>query len=392
QYLWSTGDTTASLSDLPAGEYVLTVTDAQGCQTIQTFILSDPAPMDLEITAVGPACAGDDAGFAAVNVVSGGTPPFTYQWDDPAAQTTATAFGLTAGTYGVTVTDANGCTATATATLPDGVSLATQTSATDNYCGSDQNGTATVVVFNGSAPYSYSWSDPQGQTTATATGLASGTYTVTVTDANGCQTVDTAVVGAAVDIQIMVVGTDVSCAGASDGMAGVTVLSGNASDMLIEWNWPGSTGQTTLTGLPPGTYSVTVTDTALNCSATGQAAVGEPDPLALTMSATPETCAGAADGTAEVSVTGGTPPYSYTWDTGDTLSQITGLAPGTYAVIVTDAHGCSASGFVSIDAGSSLTLDIAAQPASCPDASDGSATVTVSDGTPPYAYAWDDPL
>lgn len=391
-YAWSTGDTTTALANLPTGEYVLTVTDAQGCQTIQTFVLSEPAPMELEVTAVGPACAGDDAGFAAVNVVSGGVSPFAYQWDDPQGQTTATAFGLTAGTYSVTVTDANGCTATATATLPDGIALATETSTTSNYCGSDQNGTATVEVFNGSAPYSYQWDDPQGQTTATATGLASGTYTVTVTDANGCQAVDTAIVGAEVDLQILVSGTDVSCAGASDGMATVTVLSGNADDLVIEWNWPGSTGQTTLTNLPPGTWSVTVTDTVLNCSASAQTAVGEPAPLVLTLDATDETCAGAADGTASVAVTGGTPPYTFNWDTGDTLAQISGLAPGTRVVTVTDAHGCTASGSVTIGPGSALALDVSAQPASCPDAEDGSAMVTVADGLPPYSYQWNDPL
>ncbi len=390
-FAWSTGDTGTALVALPAGEYGLTVTDAQGCQTIQYFILTDPEPMQLEMTAVGPACAGATTGFAAVSVVSGGVPPFTYQWDDPSGQTTATAFGLAAGTYTVTVIDANGCMATASAVLPDGVALATEVSTTGNYCGSEQNGTATVVVFNGEAPYSYQWSDPLGQTSATATSLASGTYTVTVIDANGCQAVDTAVVGAEVDIQLLVTAADLSCAGANDGMASVTILSGNAASLLVEWNVAGSLGQYALSGLAAGTYSVTVTDTVLNCSATGQAIVGEPDTLVLSLAATPESCAGAADGTAMAAAAGGTPPYQFFWSTGDTVSQIGPLAPGTYQVSVQDANGCTATDAVLVGAGPALEIDFSVAPASCPDAADGAATAVVTGGTAPYSYEWNDP-
>ncbi len=391
-FAWSTGDTVQQLSGLTAGQYELTVSDAQGCQTLQTFIIGQPDSMVLEVQAVGPACAGQATGFAVVDVVSGGTAPFSYQWNDPDTQTSATAFGLSAGVYAVTVTDALGCQAVATAILSDGVALITQTSATDNFCESDTMGTATAVVESGQAPFSYQWSDAAQQTTPTATGLTSGTYIVTVTDANGCQAVDTAIVGAQVALGIMVLGTDISCFGAQDGMATVVVANANVNNLVFEWNIAGTDGQQTITNLAPGTYMVTVTDTTAQCSVTGQTTIDEPTLLDLSMQVADESCAQASDGSVLAIPQGGTLPYAFNWSNGDTTQTITDLAPGTYVLTLTDARGCQAIDTAVVAAGPALSLSVAVQDATCPNTADGVANVQVLMGQAPFVYEWSDAL
>ena len=139
-------------------------------------------------------CFGDDNGELTV-VAMGGTPDYTYEWDAAAGgQTTATATSLVAGTYSVTVTDANGCEEITTGTVSEPTDLTATTTTTDVGCNGEATGTATVVAMGGTPDYTYLWDDAAAQTTATATGLIAGTYNVTVTDANGCEEVATATV------------------------------------------------------------------------------------------------------------------------------------------------------------------------------------------------------
>ncbi|MBF2709303.1 MBG domain-containing protein, partial [Flavobacterium soyangense] len=183
---WSpSGGTAATASGLAAGSYTVTVTDANGCTATRNFTITQPSAIS---TATGSqtnvSCNGGTNGSASVSP-SGGTAGYTYTWS-PSGGTAATASGLAAGSYAVTVTDANGCTATRnfTITQPSAISTATG-SQTNVSCNGGTNGSASVSPSGGTAGYTYTWS-PSGGTAATATGLAAGSYTVTVTDANGC--------------------------------------------------------------------------------------------------------------------------------------------------------------------------------------------------------------
>ena len=185
-YSWSpSGGTAATATGLAAGSYTVTVTDANGCTATRNYLLTQPSAIS---TATGSqtnvSCNGGTNGSASVSP-SGGTPGYTYSWS-PSGGTAATATGLAAGSYTVTVTDANGCTATRNyfLTQPSVISTATG-SQTNVSCNGGTNGSASVTASGGTPGYSYSWS-PSGGTAATATGLAAGSYTVTVTDANGC--------------------------------------------------------------------------------------------------------------------------------------------------------------------------------------------------------------
>ena len=267
-------------------------------------------------------------------VVTGGTSPYTYTWSN--GVTTSDLSGLVAGSYSVTVTDANGCTSECTVVVSEPVALSAVCSSTAASCSGGEDGTATVVVTGGTSPYTYTWSN--GVTTSDLSGLVAGSYSVTVTDANGCTSECTVVVSEPVALSaVCSSSTAASCSGGEDGTATV-VVTGGTSPYTYTW----SNGVTTsdLSGLVAGSYSVTVTD-ANGCTSECTVVVSEPVALSAVCSSTAASCSGGEDGTATVVVTGGTSPYTYTWSNGVTTSDLSGLVAGSYSVTVTDANGCT---------------------------------------------------
>ena len=187
-YTWSNNATTASLSNLTAGTYSVTVRDANQCSATATTVVSTPAQINASATSTAVGCFGGANGSATV-VASGGTGSLTYNWSSTPAQSTATAAGLTAGAYTVTVKDANNCSVTASATVAQpAAALTVATATTAN--------SATATPAGGTTPYTYNWSSTPAQTTATASGLTPGSYTVTVTDARQCTATATVVLTA----------------------------------------------------------------------------------------------------------------------------------------------------------------------------------------------------
>ncbi len=194
-YNWTpgnpTGDGTTSVTGLTAGTWTCTVTDDNGSTASYSFTITEPTALSLTAASqTNIACNGGANGAAAVNAATGGSGGYTYNWTpgNPTGDGTTSVTGLTAGTWTCTVTDDNGCTATQNFTVTQPTALdASISSYTNVSCGGNADGTATVSVTGGTAPYNYSWS-PSGGTAATASGLAAGTYTVTVTDDNGCVT------------------------------------------------------------------------------------------------------------------------------------------------------------------------------------------------------------
>ncbi|WP_300666926.1 T9SS type A sorting domain-containing protein [Fluviicola sp.] len=193
-YSWApTGGTAATASGLAAGTYTVTVTDANTCQTQRTFTVDEPTVLDVSSGSTTSVSCHNGANGSATVAPTGGTPSYTYSWA-PTGGTAATASGLAAGTYTVTVTDANGCQGNQTFIVSEPDTLALTISAQTNLtCNGDTDGSATISVTGGTPSYTYSWA-PSGGTAATATGLAAGTYTVTVTDANNCDETQTVMI------------------------------------------------------------------------------------------------------------------------------------------------------------------------------------------------------
>ncbi len=380
-YLWSNGATTEDISGLAAGNYSATVTDANGCTTTASVTINEPPLLIASAIATDASCFGFSDGTATV-VPAGGTPAYSYQWSD--GQATQTATGLAAGTYSVTVTDANGCTANASATVGQPTLLTASIQGTDLACNGDNSGAADLTAAGGTAPYSYLWSN--GATTEDISGLAAGNYSATVTDANGCTTTASVTINEPPLLIASAIATDASCFGFSDGTATVVPAGGTPA---YSYQWSDGQATQTATGLAAGTYSVTVTD-ANGCTANASATVGQPTLLTASIQGTDLLCNGDNSGAADLTVGGGTAPYSYLWSNGATTEDISGLAAGNYGVTVTDANGCTASASVIINEPPLLIASAIATDASCFGFSDGTATVVPAGGTPAYSYQWSD--
>lgn len=254
-YLWSNGGTTASISGLASGTYIATLTDGNGCSTIDSVTVGTTPNPTLSTTSTATNC-GQSTGVVSVTP-SGGVPGYSFLWDN--AATTATVSGIPAGAYAVTVTDANGCTASASATVDnaDGPSLTSLVSTVS--CFGGNNGGIALSVNSGVPPFQYSWST--GDTSANIAGLIAGTYSTTVTDSTGCFSVLSITVGELAAIVPNLSFTPDN--GIANGSATANPFGGNG---FYTYAWSNGGTTATITGLSLGTYFVTVTDPA-GCTA-----------------------------------------------------------------------------------------------------------------------------
>ncbi|MBN4051407.1 SprB repeat-containing protein, partial [bacterium AH-315-M05] len=263
-YSWNTVpiQTASTATGLSAGTYTVIVTDASGCaDTVSVTVNNIGGNITITFTSINISCNGVCDGTATANP-SGGTSPYTYQWDANAGnQTTQTATGLCAGNYSVTITDASGCTSSASVTITQPALLSVTVSSVDVICNGGNGGTATATPNGGASPYFYSWSD--GQATATATGLTAGLYIITITDNNNCSANTSVTINEPAAITLTTGSTPENC-GLNDGTA---IVSATGGILPYTYLWNDSLGQTTTTatGLPAGSYVVIVTDSN-NCS------------------------------------------------------------------------------------------------------------------------------
>ena len=387
QYTWSTGDTDDSISGLSGGNYSVTITDGNLCETGGTILIAEPSALALSTSSNEASCNGGADGSATVTAVDG-TPGYTYQWDSAAGnQTTASATGLTFGNYTVTVTDLNACQETASINVTEFASVAFITSGSLLNCFGDSDGTVSVFVSAGTPPYTYAWSTNPIQTTPSVSGLVAGSYTVTITDGTGCNAIDVAQVTEPSELALSVSGTDVLCFGDATGTAN-SLVSGGTSPYTYSWS-NGSTADQ-LNSLTAGVYDLTVTD-ANNCIIQEQISITEPAELVTSGTVVNDVlCNGESTGVAFFATLGGTAPYTFLWDNGETDETAIALDVGMASFTVTDQNGCIAIESVMIGEPPALSISTTlVQDAVCNASATGSATVAGSGGSPPYTYEWD---
>src|SRR6056300_1580903 len=400
-YSWSDGTsvvaTTEDLTNVAAGSYTVTVTDANSCTATASVTITQPTALSATISSSNATGFGLSNGSATVTA-SGGSSPYTYSWNTTPAQTGATATGLVAGSYTVTVTDANNCTTTQTVVITQPAQLTATGSVTNEVsCNGGTDGSASVSVSGGVSPYTYSWSDGTSviSTASTASTLSAGSYTVTVTDANSNTATASVTVTEPTALSASITGTNVGCNGASTGSADLTVSGGTpGSGYTYSWSDGTSVVATTedLTNVAAGSYTVTVTD-ANSCTATASVTITQPTALSATISSSNATGFGLSNGSATVTASGGSSPYTYSWNTtpAQTGATATGLAAGSYTVTVTDANNCTTTQTVVITQPAQLTATgSVTNEVSCNGGTDGSASVSVSGGVSPYTYSWSD--
>lgn len=347
-YSWSNGvlpiSTNEDPTNLAAGTYSVIVTDDNGCTGTSSITLVDPNGPSVVVSAssnLALDCYGDADGSISIDVtLNGGATSANYDWDNDGTGDNddfEDLLAVAAGTYQLTVTDNNNCVTniSATVTQPDTLEL---TLAYEILC----NGGVTdidVEVTGGALTYTYDWDNDGYDDAQDSVDAIAGTYTVMVMDVNGCTLDSTFTITEPTAITVVPATTDVLCNGDATGTATLTSTGGTGA--LTE-DWAGETPSV----LSAGTYTYTVTDDN-GCVATGDVTIGEPTALVLSVTGTDEI--NGNDGTADLTVTGGTPTYSYDWSNSEATEDLTGLVAGTYDVTVTDANGCTETASVTLD-------------------------------------------
>lgn len=338
-YAWgaSAGSATdSSVTGLCPGSYSVTVTDAFGSSVSATFnittvnVLTAPS-----MSSTNENCGQSDG--TATATPTDGTGPYTFAWDANAGnQTDSTATNLGSGNYHVTVSDANGCTVSGTATVSNSGGLTASISAREPYCHGDDSGYAVVVASGGTPGYTYLWDANTGsQTGDTATGLYAGSYSVTVSDNVGCSYVQNVTIGEPDSLSAVL---DIDSVGCNGDTYLVCRAVGGTGTLQVSWN-TNSLGFFEV-AFESGNYCVTVTDSN-GCSYVVCDSIFVPDSLSLSLTASDATTNGGNDGSVNATASGGSGALTYTWSNSGTGASITGLSAGTYTVTVTDNNGCS---------------------------------------------------
>ncbi len=343
-WLWQGGETDSLVTGLSEGDYAITIVDVFGCMDQQQFSLSAPDALNLELQGPSALCPAQQANINAT--VTGGISPYQFDWSNNAVDAMITIMG--SGTYTVTTTDAHGCTLSEIVEIAPGAALELSAVLTPIHCFDSFDGTAAVQVLTGTAPYQWLWES--GQTDSLLTNLSEGVYAVTVTDAFGCTNKIQVSLTAPTLLELQPSSQDVSCFGASNGIASVAVSGGTPGYSFL-WN----NGQIadTISGLEAGLYSVSVTDEN-GCSTEVAVLVNSPTPLTVQTSIKPATSALATDGAILVTdVSGGQAPYTFHWSNGSTTQSLENIPPGEYNLSITDALGCVSvfTGNVSFESG-----------------------------------------
>ena len=378
-FLWSNNATTSKITGLSAGIYTLTVTDVNGCIGVFPYgYVESESPITLTVTGTPEHCHDDGSVTASA---ANGNVPYTYLWSN--GDTTAIASNVKADYYSVTVTDKVGCSAMGTYYLAFNSVINVSGTTTPEHC-INKDGTVSIVISGtGVAPYSYSWSN--GDITQNIAGLAAGQYSLYIKDANGCRNDFSIYVDNQSPIVLNTTYTQSAC---HDGTA-----TANASNGIAPYSyyWNTTPVQTTKTaiGLEPNYYQVKVTDSQ-GCYKTATRYVEPSSILTVEGSVVNEHCYDANGSVTITRVSGGTPPYTYKWyGSSNTGTSISGCSYGYYTVVVTDAAGCDKTKSFFVYSISPVSASLSYTAPSCSNA-DGTATATVSGGTPPYTYSWTD--
>jgi large repetitive protein len=386
-YSWTGGQTTQTASNIGAGSYTVTMTDASGCVATANVTITQPPALTGTLAATNVSCNGACNGSISVTA-SGGTPPYQYSINGGTFQTGTAFTALCNGTYAVTIRDANNCTAVINQniTQPPALTL-TQGTLVPTTCGAN-NGSATVSAGGGTAPYSYSIDGGAGQTGTTFNGLAAGPHTIVVTDSHGCtQTITVTITSTNAPVASVISQNNVSCFGGVNGSV-IIGISGGTAPFSYTIGGP-SQPSNTFTNIAAGTYTATVTD-ANGCSATVNFTITSPPQLTYTTAVTPVACNGQCNGQIQVNASGGTAPYTYSANNGvtySTVNPITGLCAGAVNLVVQDANGCLSNSTVNITQPAPVSATFVNTPPTCNGVCNGQITVTPSGGTPAYQYS-----
>ncbi len=389
-YLWSdpSAQDTPTAIDLLAGNYTVTVTDANGCSTLNNITVDEPLELTSLSNSNDVACGGGSTGDGTVTA-TGGTPPYSFIWNN--GETTGTINSLLAGTYFVTVSDLNGCTTLDSIIIAESEPIVLSIEPTDINCNGDNTGSATITATGGAGGYTYLWNDANNQTTATASNLTAQNYTVTVTDINGCTMEMNTVINEPTALVYSSTQVNVNCSGDDTGSIELTITGGVLPYTV---NWSNGASGLSVFNLTNGDYTATIID-ANGCEATENVTITEATALVVTNDITDVNCFNGTDGLIDISVAGGTIPYTFSWTSSsgftNTTEDINDIPAGNYFLTVTDMNGCSdISNYMVTQPIEGVSTFMSPPDTICAGLSDGIAMVSASGGNAPYSYIWSD--
>lgn len=394
-YAWDTGTTDALNTGLEAGSYVVTVTDANGCETEAFADVGQPATgISVDLTQTFMGCYGTAGNAAMVSASGGSNPVFTYAWNDAQAQTSVTATNLDSVVYTVTVTDGNGCTAEGDLKLRDLNPIQLNIIDSPPSCSGFSDGEMGINQISGGAGqgiidnYTIRWST--NSTDLTIQGLLGGQeYLVTVTDNQGCTGVGSNFLVDPMSITFDAQVQNALCFGANDGSASINNIQGEGNNFTIAWD--ANTGSQTgnqASALLAGSYGVTVTNDE-GCFTSDFVTVNQPPRIEVSYQTKDNECFGDQNGAIEAIVGGGTPGYQYNWSNNASTTELSDLIAGSYTLTITDQNGCESITSAMVNQPEALDITIAGNDVTCFGGRDGSLELDVVGGTGPFQFSLD---
>ncbi|MES2395743.1 MAG: PKD domain-containing protein, partial [Bacteroidota bacterium] len=371
---------------LSPGNYTILVTDSNNCQINKSVNIAEPPAINGNLAYVNPSCGLSNGSVSSQ--LSGGAFPYTYLWSWGASTTTGIN-NLPPGTYNVQITDSLNCIFPLSANLVNIPSPSVAVSSINNVgCYGGNNGSTTINITQGTAPYAINWT-PSGGNSLTANSLSIGTYTVNVTDAIGCQTSDTVIITEPTPIDVSISSiTNALCNGGNTGSISVSPTGGTGP--LYTYSWaPNSASTSTAANLSSGSYTVSVMDQN-NCTKSISATISQPTVLSSSANVIKNPACFDGTGSASVVAAGGVIPYSYSWSApaiAQTGSTANDLIAGSYTVTVTDTNGCISTSSVVLTQPQKLITTAGENDTICLGQS-GTVTAIANGGTGSYYFVW----
>ena len=380
--------------NLSAGAYSIIVKDENDCLlNSPVYNISEPlSKVTAGLTAPNLLCYGNTV--TIILNVNGGTPfsgpnPYTYSWSN--GTTNQNLNSASAGSYSVTILDANGCDTTVSITVTSPPLLTSSFIGNDLLCFQDNSGTIDLTVGGGiSSLYTYVWTGPGSYTNTIADpqNLAAGTYNVEVTDANGCIKTETITLTEPDLLAVSSAQTHVDCFGNSTGEIDITVNGGTSP---FDYAWSNLATSEDLLNLPAGNYDVTITDVN-NCNVPASITINEPSDIIDTVTTTNLICNNESEGEILITASGGTPGYSFSIDGGTSYqngSNFTNLQAANYSVYIKDQNGCEKNQLVVLNQPIGFSTVVNIQNIDgCNGDLTGFIDFTLNGNTPPYTFAW----
>ncbi|MGK0364140.1 MAG: hypothetical protein ACI85O_001196, partial [Saprospiraceae bacterium] len=390
-YAWQHGPMTATVTDLMAGDYTVTISTENECPFVGTYTINTAPTEILVLGSITGVCAGNMDGAIDI-IVSGGTPDYSFIWtniiDGSIVGLTEDMMNLAAGDYQVEVTDANDCVKIFDFNIPEYPALAGTAVVTDISAGGATDGAIDLTITGGTEDFIFAWSNADGfmADTEDISNLGANIYTVLVTDDKGCTFTDFYNVNeiGALEINLDITQA-ITCFGLENGSISLEIEGGTMPYTIL---WSNEETTEIINDLEPGVYSVTVTDDT-GFSINTSIEIIAPEEFSLTEIPTGVACNGDGNGSISIIVNNGQSPFNFLWSNEATTQNISELIAGIYTVTATDNNDCETTQTATVSTPDilELTVDIIENP-NCWDETDGTISLNTIGGTGAYEYAW----